>query len=258
MFYSWLTSSHFIMLGLLLCFALAHSGLAALRSWAEKFLGARFYRILFALVSLSLAGVMIIYFFNHRYDGDIRTGGKPQQAFATHDHGIAQWTEMRKIGLPKEGGNGRARIEMRELLKELQRMGKTNLISSHILPELQDLCNKVGIIEQGELLYSGPWTDIVKQARIGTKLHVSVADNQEQAAALARRLMQEKPTEADRIRRSFSLCFSRPPDATERQLAETFFEKARSEIADSPTREQTILTHYCHALLSSGEFRNAD
>src|SRR5829696_1746503 len=48
----------------------------------------------------------------------------------------------------------RARIEMRELLKELRRMGKTILISSHILPELQDLCNTVGIIEQGELLYS--------------------------------------------------------------------------------------------------------
>src|SRR3954451_13163914 len=78
----------------------------------------------------------------------------------------------------------RARIEMRELLKELQRMGKTILISSHILPELQDLCNKVGIIEQGELLYSGPWTDIVKQARMGTKLHVAVVVNQEQAAAM--------------------------------------------------------------------------
>ncbi len=69
MLYSWLTPSHFIMLGLLLCFALAHSGLAALRPWAEKYLGARFYRVLFALVSLSLAGVMLIYFFNHRYDG---------------------------------------------------------------------------------------------------------------------------------------------------------------------------------------------
>ena len=78
----------------------------------------------------------------------------------------------------------RARIEMRELLKELQRMGKTILISSHILPELQDLCNKVGVIEQGELLYSGPWTDIVKRARVGTKLHIAVAENQEQAAAM--------------------------------------------------------------------------
>ncbi len=78
----------------------------------------------------------------------------------------------------------RARIEMRELLKELRRMGKTILISSHILPELQDLCNTVGIIERGELIYSGPWTDIVKKARGGVMLHVSVADNQAGAAAL--------------------------------------------------------------------------
>jgi ABC-2 type transport system ATP-binding protein len=78
----------------------------------------------------------------------------------------------------------RARIEMRELLKELRRMGKTILISSHILPELQDLCNVVGIIEQGELLYSGPWTDIIKRAKTGTILHVSVANNPAQAAAL--------------------------------------------------------------------------
>ena len=79
----------------------------------------------------------------------------------------------------------RARIEMRELLKELQRMGKTILISSHILPELQDLCNVVGIIEQGELLYSGPWTDIVRKARGGMVLHVGVGEGQEsQAVAL--------------------------------------------------------------------------
>ena len=73
---------------------------------------------------------------------------------------------------------------MRELLKELRRMGKTIVISSHILPELQDLCNTVGIIERGELIYAGPWTDIVKRARTGTILHVSVKDNQAQAGAL--------------------------------------------------------------------------
>lgn len=78
----------------------------------------------------------------------------------------------------------RARIEMRELLKELQRMGKTILISSHILPELADMCNKVGIIEQGKLLFSGPVSDIVRQARTGTVLHVGVAKSMEQAAAL--------------------------------------------------------------------------
>src|ERR1043165_4785189 len=78
----------------------------------------------------------------------------------------------------------RARIEMRELLKELQRMGKTILISSHILPELADLCNKVGIIERGELLYSGPISDVVKRAKTGTILHVGVAHNQEPAPTL--------------------------------------------------------------------------
>jgi uncharacterized membrane protein len=68
-FSNWLTSSHFVMVGLLLGFAIAHSGLAALRPWGEGRIGARLYRVLFALVSLPLAVILIIYFFNHRYDG---------------------------------------------------------------------------------------------------------------------------------------------------------------------------------------------
>ncbi|WP_416675635.1 NnrU family protein [Egbenema bharatensis] len=69
MSYDWLTASHFIMFGLLIGFAFIHSGLAALRSWGEARLGARFYRVLFALASLPAATVLIIYFINHRYDG---------------------------------------------------------------------------------------------------------------------------------------------------------------------------------------------
>ncbi|PMB23426.1 hypothetical protein CEN46_10315 [Fischerella thermalis CCMEE 5318] len=57
------------MLGLQFGFAIAHSGGAALRPWAEKYIGPRAYRIIFALVSLPLAVTLIIYFFNHRYDG---------------------------------------------------------------------------------------------------------------------------------------------------------------------------------------------
>jgi len=68
-FFEWLTPSHLTMLGLLVGFAIAHSGLAALRPWGEEKIGARLYRVLFALVSLPLATVLIIYFFNHRYDG---------------------------------------------------------------------------------------------------------------------------------------------------------------------------------------------
>jgi uncharacterized membrane protein len=65
----WFSLSHLIMLGLLFGFAIAHSGLAALRSQGEKRVGARLYRVFFALVSLPLATALIIYFINHRYDG---------------------------------------------------------------------------------------------------------------------------------------------------------------------------------------------
>lgn len=65
----WLTASHGIMFGLLLGFAIAHSGLAALRPYAEKRIGARLYRVFFALVSIPFATALIIYFINHRYDG---------------------------------------------------------------------------------------------------------------------------------------------------------------------------------------------
>jgi len=61
--------SHLVILVLLLVFAIAHSGLAALRPKGEKLIGARLYRVLFALVSLPLAVILIVYFFNHRYDG---------------------------------------------------------------------------------------------------------------------------------------------------------------------------------------------
>ncbi|AHB89236.1 zeta-carotene isomerase nnrU [Thermosynechococcus sp. NK55a] len=67
--HSWQTSSQWIMVGLLLLFAIAHSGLASLRPWAEKQVGARAYRIFFALVSLPLATILILYFLAHRYDG---------------------------------------------------------------------------------------------------------------------------------------------------------------------------------------------
>ncbi len=66
---NWLSKSHWIMLGLLFGFAIAHSGLAALRPWGESKIGARLYRVLFALVSIPFATVLIIYFINHRYNG---------------------------------------------------------------------------------------------------------------------------------------------------------------------------------------------
>lgn len=64
-----LSGSHWTILALLLGFGCAHSGLAYLRPWGENYAGARLYRVFFALISLSLAVLVLIYFFNHRYDG---------------------------------------------------------------------------------------------------------------------------------------------------------------------------------------------
>jgi len=83
---------------------------------------------------------------------------------------------------PASGLDPRARIEMRGLLKELRSMGKTILVSSHILPELADICNKIGIIEQGQLLVNGEVTEVMKQVRTDVVLNINVADRQTEAA----------------------------------------------------------------------------
>ena len=89
---------------------------------------------------------------------------------------------------PASGLDPRARIEIRELLKELKRMGKTILISSHILHELSELCNKIGIIERGELIFSGTVQEAVRRGRSGTVLHVDVTCRAAEAAAILGRL----------------------------------------------------------------------
>src|SRR5690242_6693905 len=76
---------------------------------------------------------------------------------------------------PASGLDPRARIEMRELLKELRSMKKTILVSSHILPELADICNKIGIIERGKLLFDGDVDSAIKQVRQNMVYQVSVA-----------------------------------------------------------------------------------
>lgn len=77
---------------------------------------------------------------------------------------------------PASGLDPRARIEMRGLLRELRGMGKTILMSSHILPELADICNRIGIIERGKLLFDGDVATAIRQVRQHTVLRVAVAN----------------------------------------------------------------------------------
>jgi ABC-2 type transport system ATP-binding protein len=88
---------------------------------------------------------------------------------------------------PASGLDPRARIEIRTLLKRLGTMGKTIMVSSHILPELADICNKVGIIERGELLFNDTVAELLKRVRPHMVLNIGIADNSDAAAQVLRR-----------------------------------------------------------------------
>src|SRR5216117_2741832 len=94
---------------------------------------------------------------------------------------------------PASGLDPRARIEMMAILQELQRLGKTIIISSHILSELQTLCNRVAIIEKGKLIYSGPVQGVRDQLSTGRVVWLKVFSNQAQAIAL----LQARPEIAE-------------------------------------------------------------
>lgn len=94
---------------------------------------------------------------------------------------------------PLSGLDPRARIEMRALLRRLGGLGKTIIVSSHILPELADLCNKVGIIDKGVLNVNADVADVMKQVRERTILHIQVAGDPDAAA----KVLAESPLVAE-------------------------------------------------------------
>ena len=106
---------------------------------------------------------------------------------------------------PASGLDPRARIEIRELLKELHRMGKTIIISSHILHELAELCTTVGIIERGELLFHGSLDEIIRRTQTGTLVEIKVGEHQERASAILAQLEEVSEVLSDNGRLLVSL-----------------------------------------------------
>jgi ABC-2 type transport system ATP-binding protein len=82
---------------------------------------------------------------------------------------------------PASGLDPRARVEMREILKTLQGMGKTIVISSHILPELTELCTMVGIIDHGKIRATGPVQEVIRRLTSGRRLRINLLGQREEA-----------------------------------------------------------------------------
>jgi ABC-2 type transport system ATP-binding protein len=96
---------------------------------------------------------------------------------------------------PASGLDPRARIEIRELLRELKRMGKTIMISSHILSELEEICDRIGIIERGQFVFSGSLEEIRPRLGIQSKVRVKVVGDESKAIELLTALPQIQQVE---------------------------------------------------------------
>ena len=87
---------------------------------------------------------------------------------------------------PTSGLDPRARLEVKALFKELRRMGKTILISSHILTELADCCTSIGIIERGQLLMHGPIDEVYRRIRGNRTVEVRFINNMDVGLSVIR------------------------------------------------------------------------
>ena len=115
-------------------------------------------------------------------------------------HALVHDPQVLLLDEPASGLDPRARVELRELLRELRSLGKTIVISSHILPELEELCTSVAIVDRGQVLAQGRVADIERRLRFGAVLRV-------RAPARGRRSWRppatgSRPTPTSRRRRS--------------------------------------------------------
>ena len=98
-------------------------------------------------------------------------------------HTLVHDPQLLILDEPASGLDPRARVEMREILRELRTMGKTILVSSHILTEMGELCTSVGIIDRGRLLRSGQIAEIERSLRATALLRINVISDTEAAIA---------------------------------------------------------------------------
>ncbi len=100
---------------------------------------------------------------------------------------------------PASGLDPRARIEMRELLTELGRMGKCLIVSSHILTELAQMCSSIGIIERGKLLFAGSIDEAYRRMGVGDRVRIRLESQDAPLKALGEAIAGDERTQSVRV-----------------------------------------------------------
>ncbi len=125
---------------------------------------------------------------------------------------------------PSSGLDPRARLEFKALLKELRRMGKTILISSHILSELADCCTSIGIIERGQLLMHGPIEDVYRRIRRNRLVEIKFIEGMDVGLSVIRSLPETRNVQVEDHRITVEL------DADDQQVANLLDQLTRQKV----------------------------
>ncbi len=118
-----------------------------------------------------------------RRDAYVQSLSRGMQQRLCLAHALVHDPAVLLLDEPASGLDPRARVELRELLRELRSLGKTILVSSHILPELEELCTSVAIIDRGRVLAHGRVADIERRLRVGAVYRVRVLGEAPQVEA---------------------------------------------------------------------------
>jgi ABC-2 type transport system ATP-binding protein len=158
-----------------------------------------------------------------RRDDYVQTLSRGMEQRLCLAHALVHDPKVLLLDEPASGLDPRARVELRELLRELRTLGKTILISSHILPELEELCTSVAIVDQGKVLAQGRVADIERRLRFGSVLRVRVMAEGEALEAARDRLASDRDVASATILEdgTIELGFRGDDAASARLLAES-------------------------------------
>jgi ABC-2 type transport system ATP-binding protein len=224
-----------------------------MKVWEYLDFFARCYGIAPAARRRVIADLLELVDLGDKRDNYVQTLSRGMQQRLCLAHALVHDPQVLLLDEPASGLDPRARVELRELLRELRSMGKTILISSHILPELEELCTSVAIVDRGQVLAQGRVAEIEKRLRFGAVLRVRLLLEGEELEA-ARERFASDPEVASSVLLddgTIELGFRGDDEATARLLASSIaaglpivsFARAASDLEElflqvtSPDRE---------------------
>ncbi len=162
-----------------------------LRVWEYLDFFARCYGLRGARLRQVVDELLELVDLSDKRDAFVQTLSRGMQQRLCLAHALVHNPPILLLDEPASGLDPRARVEVRELLRTLRSMGKTIMLSSHILSELAEVCDAIGIIDHGRMLISGPLAEVQQQLATGSRVRMRIA--RESDVVLALTLLQHQP-----------------------------------------------------------------